>query len=103
MESSISCFLSGLAIFPLLLPPGVHLLEKQVSRRTGLLTVEAPFQDLTGLERQNPSRRDLDVAPGLRVSAPSRPFLPNDEISKPGDLDLIFLDQGVFDDVKNIL
>jgi hypothetical protein len=58
-------------------------------------------QYLAGLKGQNPAGGDLDLLASLGISPLAGSFLPDDEVSKTGDLDFIPDLQGLFQEIEN--
>src|SRR5512136_1585190 len=70
-------------------------------RRLGLPAVEAGLQNLAGFKGENPSRADFDIRARLRIASSSCPFLPDDKVSKSGDLDLLLSLKALFNEVED--
>ena len=56
---------------------------------TAVSAVQCVFQDLTGLERQDPAGADGDLVARLRIPSNARVFIAHDEVPEPGELDLL--------------
>src|SRR3990167_2940097 len=65
--------------------------------------VHAFLEDLTGLEGQHAPAGDGNLLTRLRIAPAARPFLIDDEIPEPGDLDLLAFLETSLSDLENRL